>query len=173
MREDHQCRTQCHQNTISGRRDDDSRTQCHQNTISGRRDDDSRTQCHQNTISGREDNQRGTPCHQNTISGRKDRGPPHLGLTKLLTSGRRGFICARWRCTPVASQTGWPRTLRRVQKWLMLNSFLVQCYLFQKHCFRKTLFVNFCWAQPFRTLAAPQVHLACQMIPNAKRRSSL
>ena len=32
---------------------------------------------------------------QNTISGRKDRGPPRLGLTKLLTSGRRGFICAR------------------------------------------------------------------------------
>ena len=68
---------------------------CNQNTISGRRDDDSRTQCHQNTISGREDNQRGTHCHQNTFSGRKDRGPPRLGLTKLLTSGRRGFIYAR------------------------------------------------------------------------------
>ena len=94
-REDHQPATQCHQNTISGREDQPSGTQCHQNTISGRRDDDSRTQCHQNTISGREDHQRGTQCHQNTISGRKDRGPPRLGLTKLLTSGRRGFIYAR------------------------------------------------------------------------------
>ena len=73
-----------------------SGTLCNQNTISGRRDDDSRTQCHQNTISGREDNQRGTQCHQNAISGRrKDRGPPRLGLTKLLTSGRREFIYAR------------------------------------------------------------------------------
>ena len=91
-REDHQRGTQCHQNTIRGREDHQRGTQCHQNTISGRRDDDSRTQCHQNTISGRENNQRGTQCHQNTISGRKDRGPPRLGLTKLLTSGRRGFI---------------------------------------------------------------------------------
>ena len=86
-REDHQRGTQCHQNTISGREDHPSGTLCNQNTVSGRRDDDSRTQCHQNTISGREDNQRGTQCHQNTISGRKDRGPPRLGLTKLLTSG--------------------------------------------------------------------------------------
>ena len=103
-----------HQNTISGREDHQRGTQCHQNTISGRRDDDSWMQCHQNTISGREDNQRGTQCHLNTISGRKDRGPPRLGLTKLLTSGRRGFIYARWRGTPVASQTGWLRTLPRV-----------------------------------------------------------
>ena len=84
-----------HQNTISGREDHPSGTLCNQNTISGRRDDDSRTQCHQNTISGREDDQRGTHCHQNTFSGRKDRGPSRLGLTKLLTSGRRGFIYAR------------------------------------------------------------------------------
>ena len=90
-REDHQRGTQCHQNTISGREDHPSGTLCNQNTISGRRGDDSRTQCHQNTISGREDNQRGTQCHQNTISGRKDRGPLRLGLTKLLTSGRRGL----------------------------------------------------------------------------------
>ena len=67
----------------------------HQSIISGQEDHQSRTQCHQNTIGGREDNQRGTQCHQNTISGRKDRGPPRLGLTKLLTSGRRGFIYAR------------------------------------------------------------------------------
>ena len=89
-REDHQRGTQCHQNTISGRKDHPSGTQCHQNTISGREDDNSRTQCHQNTISGREDNQHGTQCYQNTISGRESHGPPRLGVTKLLTSGRRG-----------------------------------------------------------------------------------
>ena len=118
-----------HQSIISGQEDHQSRTQCHQNTLAGAQCRHQSSEYYQraggpptwNTVPSEYyqragDNQRGTQCHQNTISGRKDRGPPRLGLTKLLTSGRRGFIYARQRCTPVASQTGWPRILPRVPK---------------------------------------------------------
>ena len=120
-REDRESQTQCHQNTIGGRamptpvirillaREDHQRgTQCHQNTINGRRT----TQVEHNAIrillagggtTTVEHNAirillaggRTTNVEHSAIRILLDRGPPRLGLTKLLTSGRRGFIYAR------------------------------------------------------------------------------
>ena len=107
--EDHQSRTQCHQNTIGGRamptpiirtllagrprkpntvpseyywRVRNANTS-HQNTISGREDHQRGTQCHQNTISGQEDHQSRTQCRQNTIGGRAMPTP----IIRILSAG--------------------------------------------------------------------------------------